>query len=239
MPNQPKTIAKAPASAEPPAKAGPKPALTPGQKEPAAMPGKSAQLPVQQQPVPVPVQIDEKPAAVVPEMQPKPVFEPADPAPPAKMVMPATGAYTLTAGTYLLQSSVASISKKISSLGYEPVITPVKREVTMTRLKLGTYPLAEAAAKVAELKAVAPGAFSIRSGNQETVYAGSYVVLDKARRFADALYKKGISLEEEPVQVKKTLHRVTFGGFASQDEAKSAGRQAAAKGVEAQAVKNR
>ena len=195
--------------------------------EPAKMPMKVAENPAPAAPAPAPVPKQ--------EIEPKKIFETPQP----KAVSAPGGAYTLTAGTFLLDSSVKSVSKKIRSLGYEPVLKPVKRKVSMTRLKVGSYPLAEASVKKAELKSVAPGVFGIRKGNQETVYAGSFLVLDKARRQADKLYAKGVKVEEESTQVEKTLQRITFGSFATSDAASDAGRQAVAKGVEAKVVKNR
>lgn len=149
------------------------------------------------------------------------------------------GAYTLTAGTYLLDSSVKSVSEKIRDLGYEPATKPVKRKVSMTRLEVGTFPVSEAARRKAELKPIAPGVFGIRKGDMETVYAGSFLILDKARRYADKLYVQGIKVEEVPVEVEQTLHRVTFGSFANMDAAREAARLAAEKGVEAQVTDNR
>ncbi|NIQ96311.1 MAG: SPOR domain-containing protein, partial [Desulfuromonadales bacterium] len=109
----------------------------------------------------------------------------------------------------------------------------------MTRLKVGTYPVSEAAARKAELKPIAPGVFGIRKGDMETVYAGSFLVLDKARRYADKLYVKGIKVEEVPTQVEQTLQRITFGSFATSGTASDAGRQAAAEGLEAEVTKKR
>lgn len=211
---------------------------------PVKMPVAAPPKPVQKQQVsePVTTEMAAKPVPAPVKTVPEPtkqVFEKPEVTKSAMVPDVAEGAYTLTAGTYLLASSVKSVSKKIRALGYEPVMTPVQRKVTMTRLKLGSYSHAQAAVKKAEIKSVAPGVFGIRKGDKETVYAGSFVVLDKARRFADSLFAKGIRLEEEPVQVVKTLQRVTFGSFADSTAATSAGRQAAAKGVEAKVIKNR
>lgn len=191
-------------------------------------------------PVPTAMAAPAAPAPAKPVPEPtKQVFEKPEVSKPAMVSGVAEGAYSLTAGTYLLDSSVKRVSKKIRALGYEPVMTPVQRKVTMTRLRLGSYSHAQAAAKKAEMKSVAPGVFGIRKGDKETVYVGSYAVLDKARRFADSLFAKGIKVEEEPIQVVKTLQRVTFGSFADSAAATTAGRQVAAKGVEAKVIKNR
>ena len=211
--------------------------------QPKKMPVAKQPVPVQKAPVSAPepiklaVEKAEKKVQAAAPIESKQVFEKTDQ--PRAALATSGGAYSLTAGTYLLDSSVKSVSKKLRSLGYEPAMTPVKRKVTMTRLKAGTYSKSVAATKMAELRPYAPDVFSIREGNSETVYVGSYLVLDKARRFADKLFKKGIKLEEVPVQVTKTLQRVTFGSFASVEEANDVARQVARKGVEAQVYKNR
>jgi len=197
----------------------PAPAPAPVAEQPASAPSPSAAAAVPVPPAPAPVAVFEKPAEVKPAM--------------------VDGAYTLTAGTFLLDSSVRNVSKKIRALSFEPVLKPVKRKITMTRLKVGTYPLTEAAAKIAKLKSTAPDVFGIRKGDMETVYVGSYAVLDKARRYADTLYTKGVSVTEEPVEVEQTLQRITFGAFADMEAAESVRRQADAKGIDAKVVKNR
>ncbi len=215
--------------------------------EPKPMPVKAADT-APQPAQPAPAGVAEKPAPapapspaaapVKPEAETAKVFEtPAEK--PAADLRATGGAYTLTAGTFLFDSSVRNVSGKIRALGYEPVVSPVKGKVSMTRLKVGTYPLAEAAAKKAELKPLAPGVFGIREGEKETVYAGSFLVVDKARHFSDRMYARGIRLEEVPVEVEKTLQRVTFGAFADTDAAATAARQARSGGVEAKVVKNR
>lgn len=213
-----------------------------GKPMPAKMPASAAKPAESPSPAPMPAKMPEEsasvPATAKPVTEPGKVFETSETTSSAQPQV-AGGAYTLSAGAFLLDSSVKSVSKKIRALGYEPMTSPVQRKVSMTRLKIGTYPLAEAEAKKAELKTIAPGVFGIRNGNMETLYAGSYLVLDKARRYADKLYNKGIKLEEEPVQVEKTLQRITFGSFADAAAAGAAARQAAAKGVEAKVVKNK
>ena len=209
---------------------------------PAKMAEKPAPVPdrVEKAPMPTPVKVVAKPEPTVMADASKKVFESPAATQPANVASMATGPYSLAVGTYALQSSVNGVTKKIRSLGYEPIITPVKRTVSMTRLKVGTFPLVEAAARKADLKSAVPDVFSIRKGKMESIYVGSYLNLDKARRFADSLYSShAIRLTEEPVEVKKTLLRVTFGAFASEDAAKDTGRQAAAKGIETKVVKNR
>jgi len=196
----------------------------------------AAQSPVQPVPAtPAPDAAEKTPGTVAVETP-----ETKVPVPVVKLATAGSGAYTLTAGSYLLMANVKTVTKKLQRLGYEPMLTPVVRTLTMIRLRAGVYSAVDAARKLKELKKYAPDAFSIESDGQVTVYAGSYYNQDQARSFADRLFdKNGMRLEEEPVQVKETLQRVTFGSFASLDEAKVLARQLAAKGLDAEPFKNR
>ena len=173
-----------------------------------------------------------KPAAAPTEVKPKLFESKPTPAPMA------VGAYTLSAGAFVMQSSVDGVVKKIRKLGYEPKISKIKRPIEMTRLLVGVYPSNEATKKLSEIKKVSSGAFSLGKGSQTAVYAGSYLVLDRARVFADTtLSKNGIKVTEETALVDRTLQRVTFGSFASREEAAKTSQKVAGKGLEAKPVK--
>lgn len=218
-------------STDAPAPAQPAAAQATPTPTPAAVPApaKPAPAPVVAKPEPVPAA---KPAPAPAEVKPK-LFE--SQATPAPMV---AGDYTLSAGAFIMQSSVDGVVKKIRKLGYEPKITKLKRKIEMTRLLVGVYSPDVATKKLREVKKVSPGAFSLNKGSQTAVYAGSYIVLDKARVFADTtLSKNGIRVTEEPVKVDRTLQRVTFGSFASRADAATAAQKAAGKGLEAKPAK--
>jgi len=234
-----------------------------GVPEPAPRPATVAKKQTVNVPAPPPAAPNPAPVAAQPPAKAEPVAKPepaaaakAETATPTKPVTPApakeaapaapvvtqaapAGQYTLRSGAYLLQSSIASAEKVVRKLGYEPVWTPVEREVAMTRLKVGSYDPAAAAAKVAELATVVPDAFILTRDGQATVYAGSYLILDKGRRFADQLYRQGIRVEEEPAMVRETLQQLTFGEFADRQAADAALARAKAAGLAATVVKGR
>jgi hypothetical protein len=225
-PDQAKTVA---------APAPPVPAPTPTPTALPATPVKStpaAPVVVKVEPPPAPVPVAKPAAPEAAEVKPK-LFE-SKPA-PAPM---AAGNYTLSAGAFVMQSSVNGVTKKIRKLGYEPEIQELKRKIEMTRLLVGVYSHAIAAKKLATVKKVASGAFSLNKGSKTAVYAGSYLVLDKARVFADTtLSENGIRVTEEPVMIERILQRVTFGSFASRADAAKASQKVAAKGLEAKPAK--
>lgn len=147
--------------------------------------------------------------------------------------------FTLRSGAYLLRSSLAQVEKRVRKLGYQPVLTPVRREVAMTRLRVGTYQPAEAAAKLASLAKAAPDSFVLTHDGKSTVYVGSYLILDQARRYADQLYGQGIRVEEEPATVMQTLQLVSFGEFTNRKEAAAAAAKARAANLKAAVIERR
>jgi hypothetical protein len=157
---------------------------------------------------------------------------------PSPAPIPAAG-FVLDAGTFLLPSSWTGVETKVRKLGFEPHLQPVQRTVPMTRLKLGTYPPAEARNKLAELAPTVPDAFVVTRDGQSTLYAGSYLDLDRARSFADKLYAQGVTVDEEATTVPRTLQRVTFGTFPDRDTADQAAAKARAARLPVTVVKSR
>ncbi len=229
----------------PPAASAPEQKQVTASADPSAAAMKSAAPPAPAKPAaakPVvavsPVKV---PPATPPQTAPVPAIVPTAHAQTKSAVAIAAspGHFTLRSGAYLLASSLAEVEKGIRKLGFEPVHTPVQRKVAMTRLKVGTYPPAEAAAKLTSLANAAPDSFVLTHDGQATVYAGSYLILDQARSYADHLYSQGIRVEEEPAMVKETLQLVSFGDFANRKEAETAAARARAASLEAAVVKRR
>lgn len=186
----------------------------------------------------------EKPAAPAPKVVSPPAkATPAAPAPAAaraKAPAPAAaGKYGLQAGVLLLPKSIRETEATLRKLGFEPQVTSVTREIEMTRLLVGTYPLEAARDKVEELRPQIPEAFLLAHGNQGTVYAGSYRVLAQARQAAETLAAKGIRVDEDPVLVPMTLQRITCGSFVDRSAAEAAAARLKAAGVDALVVTHR
>jgi len=246
MPAPPSTPepASAPTAATPAPAAPDAPPPTTNESTPVSGPTAvpAAPAPTTAMPAPVPAPKEATPVPTPTEATPVPTPSSAKPAsaPPMAKTTPApvvaVGAYTLNAGAYLMQSNVDILSKKIRAAGYEPVLIPVTRKVKMIRLLVGRYPSAlDAARKLKEVKKFAPDAFSVQEKGADAVYAGSYVSRDQARAYADRLYEtRGLQLQEEDAVVKETLQRVTFGAFATTEEAKTVARQLSGKGISAQ-----
>jgi hypothetical protein len=197
--------------------------------------------------VPVPAPAAATPAVAVtppprPETKPVPVAA-ATPAPvvkeaKAKAVTTASGGpWMVEAGTYLNPSDLKTAQNIIRRLGYEPKVSTMSKVVHMTRLRLGSYPEAEAPAALARAKEVAPDAFTLRTGSDVTLYAGTYAEQLNVRDMMGQLINKGIHAEEEPIDMKRTISLLRFGGFASQSSADKAAVRARQEGLAAEVVK--
>ena len=235
----------APAEAAKPAPAPPAPAPAPATEKAVPAPATVKTAPT---PAPAPAPAPAEPAKVQPTAAGTPAAAPAattaavpagtSAAAPA-VTAPVAGHYSVISGAFLLASSIADTEKALHKLGFQPRRTPIRRDVAMTRLKVGTYTPAEAAAKVASLAKLAPDSFILIRDGKATVYAGSYLILDQARIFADHLYLKGVRVEEEPATVKETLQEISFGDFADRQAADAAAAKARKAGLEATVVKHR
>jgi uncharacterized protein (DUF2141 family) len=147
--------------------------------------------------------------------------------------------YFIHAGSYLLVSDRLHTEKIVRRLGFEPELTPERREVEMVRLLIGVFSAKEARERLRELAEEAASAFILPMGNRAAVYAGSYYSIDEARDFSARLARRGIRAQEEPAQVMMSLKRVIFGSFNNQEAAEDVAFRARAAGLEALVMRER
>ncbi|MDH3999306.1 MAG: hypothetical protein OET90_10765, partial [Desulfuromonadales bacterium] len=173
--------------------------------------------------------------------KPKPASVAEKSTQPAVKPLPvmASGPYQLDAGSYLLESSRKAIIKNIRRLGYEPQITPVEATLTMTRLRLGSFPENEAAEALAFARTIEPASFSVREGNRHVIYAGTYLLDSSVDNLRKRFLAEGIKAQKIPVEVTRTLSRIRFGGFNSENEAEEQASKAVAAGMSVKVVKSR
>ena len=135
----------------------------------------------------------------------------------------ASGAgYTLEAGAFVFGSNLEIAKRSVQKLGFDPQVTVTHRPVEMTRLLVGSYPPAEARAKLAALIGqAAPGAFAIAGKSQWAIYAASFLSSKHAERFAERLEKQGIATSKEKISVNMPLSLLSFGTFATREGAKA------------------
>ena len=225
----------------PPVEPAGQPAADPAQEAVAVTAAPAAPAAAPEQPV-APAQ-PEKAAAAPAEAQGTIVSTPAPVTPAPAEEKPLQGAmagtYTLDAGSYLMEGNRDALVKKLRKLGYEPLVTPIKATIDMTRLSLGTFPANEVEEALAFAKTIESSAFSVPAGDQFVIYAGTFLKSSNIDALKARFLKEGIRAKAEPVEVERTLSRIRFGSFASKTEAEDAAREVAGSGVKAVAVKNR
>lgn len=260
----PKPAAPAPPAAAAPAGGPATVAVPPPPAPPAASPAPAAPAPaaVAVAPpappaapagpaVPATAPVPAKSAVAVAPPPPRPEVKAVAPAAakaPAQAVKPAEtkavpavtgGPWMVEAGTYLNASALKSAEKKIRGLGYEPQVSTTQKSVRLTRLRLGSFSAGEVKEALAYARGVAPDAFALRSGETFTVYAGTFASQQNIREMTERLVSEGVKVEEEPVEVKRTISLLRFGGFADQAAAAEAAAKARKAGIAAEVVKPR
>jgi cell division septation protein DedD len=164
-----------------------------------------------------------------------PPVEPAESAVPPVLVR--GGAFTLDAGSYLMESNRDSLVAKIKKLGYEPLVTPINATLDMTRLSLGVYGKDEVQRALDFARSIEPGSYSAPVGDRYVVYAGTFQKLSNVEKLSQRFFDEGVKAYTEPVKVTRTLSRIRFGRFATKEDATSAAQKAAEVGLSAAVVK--
>lgn len=180
-------------------------------------PAPAEPAPVAKAEAPAPVPAEKAPATPVGKPQPV-AAEVPEPA-PVETASVASGAYRVQVGAYLLPDNLHETEAQVRKLGYQPQVVTGSRPVEMTRLLYGKFSKQEAAGELAKLQKHAPDAFMVHNGDQVSIYAGSYVSLDKARRFADLMFEKGVRLSEETAKVPVPFYHLSVGPLADHQAA--------------------
>ncbi len=140
--------------------------------------------------------------------------------------------YVLQGPPFLGSGNLAKAEQIVRSLGFEPRLEKGEKTVRMTRLLVGRYPLAQARARLRQLKGMAPGVFLLPQGKRTALYAGSFADARRARDLAARLNQQGVRVEEEPVEVSLAVTILTFGDYPDMATAGQAAERARANGLE-------
>ncbi len=183
------------------------------------------------------VAADKEPAAGAAAVTPAPAVATASPAPEKPAAVPTVakqgrGAYTLLAGAYISPAMLKAATAKVRALGYQPRTFKDAKLVEMTRVRLGAFAPLEAQAKLAEIKTLAPDAFTLPEGDQVAVYAASHFNAAAHQAFAAQLRQAGVVFEEEKAMRKLPMTELSFGDFPDQAAAEKAAAKARKAGLE-------
>ncbi len=184
-----------------------------------------------------------KPAVAVTKSDDKKVASAAQQAPVKKTAAPrtkklsvkTTGPWTVVAGLYLVEETLAADMSKIRKAGLTPVITSgTKQHVTMYRLFMSEYADRPAADQAVEkLRNSAGGGFVIQRGSTFDVYAGSYAVMSGAQSEQKRLLARGINVSIRKAQVMLSSRKLTAGVFTDLKDAEEALKKLKAAGISA------
>ena len=155
--------------------------------------------------------------------------------PPA--VVAAAGPWQVEAGTFQSEAALKAAVTKLRTLGFAPQVNTEHTTVAMTRLRIGTYPAGKLHEALALVRATAPEAFALRSGEGFTVYAGTYVSPRNVRWETGRLTGAGFQVEAESVLVPRPISRIRCSGFADEAAAAAAAAEIRAAGINAVVVK--
>ena len=191
-------------------------------------------------PVPVPEKPEETKAAAKPADSEK--AKQAAPTQPqvtkaAPVPVGTAGTYVLDAGAFLFASQSDDLKKKITELGYKPVVSQVKASVRLIRLRVGSYTKEQLPAALEDVRKIAPGAFSLARDGRYVVYAGSFADQHNIKKLSDRLRAEGIDVVEEPVKVDRNLSRIQFGEFSDDASAEAAAEKVEEAGIPVRVVK--
>lgn len=149
------------------------------------------------------------------------------------------GTYVLDAGSYLLEGNRDVLVAQIRKLGFEPLITPVDATLQMTRLRLGTFDQDEVVKALLFAQSIEPGSYSVPAGDRFVIYAGTFLQPESVARLSQRFLAEGIKVHPEPVQVVRTLSRIRFGSYMTEETAAAAAREVGLAGLQVAVVKSR
>lgn len=143
--------------------------------------------------------------------------------------------WTVLVGSYLLEDALAVDLARVRKAGLEAAVIPGARKKTqMNRLFLAEYGDRSAAqAELEKLKRHTSDAFIMGHGGKHGVYAGSYLLNERALSEKERLAAAGFSLTLKRAEVAVPSKNLTAGTFNDKKSAESALKKLKAAGVKA------
>jgi cytoskeletal protein RodZ len=140
--------------------------------------------------------------------------------------VPATakGPWTVVVGSYVLEDAMASDLARVRGAGLEvDVKEGGRRKTAMNRLLAGEYPArADAQKELDTLKQFTSDAFILEQSGKFAVYAGSYLLTERADSEKERLTAAGIKLTIKHAEVPIPAKYLTAGTFSDKKAADAA-----------------
>jgi cell division septation protein DedD len=216
----------------------------------AAKAGESKPAPVEKK---KPAVAEKQPAVVekkstVAEKKPQPakeaatkaaeVHKPTKKEPVAGAVAAVSDRWTVLVGNYVLEEAMATDLALVRKAGLEAYVVPgAQRKTHMNRLLLAEFTdRASAQLELDKLKRYTSDAFMIDSAGMHIVYAGSYLLNERASSEKERLGAAGFSLAVKRVDVAIPSKNLTAGAFTDKKVAEDTLKKLRAAGVKATLV---
>ncbi|MGD0584513.1 MAG: SPOR domain-containing protein [Oryzomonas sp.] len=134
------------------------------------------------------------------------------------------GPWTVVVGSYVLEDAMASDLARVKGAGLEAAVKEGgRRKAAMNRLLAGEYPTrAEAQKELDMLKQYTSDAFILEQGGKFAVYAGSYLLTERADSEKERLAAAGIKLTIKHAEVSIPAKSLTAGTFSDKKAADAA-----------------
>lgn len=141
-------------------------------------------------------------------------------------------------GPYLLEESMASDLTRVRKAGFSATIQNTgRRTAAMNRLFLGQFDdRAAAQAELEKLKRHTSDAFILEHGGKHAVYAGSYLLENRARSEKDRLAAAGFTLGLRRTDVAVPSRRLVTGVYRDRAAAEKVRKKLEATGVKSSLV---
>jgi hypothetical protein len=140
--------------------------------------------------------------------------------------VPATGkgSWTVVVGSYVLEDAMASDLARVRGAGLETGVREGgHRKTGMNRLQAGEYPTrADAQKELNTLKQYTSDAFILEQAGKFAVYAGSYLLMERADSEKERLAAAGIKLTLKHAEVSIPAKCLTAGTFSDKKAADAA-----------------
>lgn len=176
-----------------------------------------------------PVKTEEKKTVAAQGVQAKKVEPAHKKAAPAKP----GGPWTVVAGLYVVEETLAADLSKAKKAGLTPLLTTgPRRQVAMHRLFYKEFNTREEAQQAVDLMRRTTGSgFSIQRGSKYDVFVGSYAVLSGAQEEQQRLSASGVKVDIRKSQVPLASRKLTVGTFTDHKAANDALKKLKAAGI--------
>jgi len=135
-----------------------------------------------------------------------------------------SGLWTVLVGSYVLEEAMATDLGRVRKAGLEAYVVPgPKKKTNMNRLLLAEFTDRDSAqAELAKLKRFTSDAFMVENDGMHFVYAGSYLLDNRAASEKERLAAAGFKLTKKRVDVSIPTKNLTAGSFADKSAAEGA-----------------